>query len=190
MMNGKPVYEKNVAVFENSRYVVHVRIEDEELGTDGPLHLSIRDHGRTARHDWREFQRIKNDLVGDEREALEIYPRNSRIVDTSNQFHLWVMPAGFDIPLGWDAGKPVMFDADEEIPEELLRQAAGQMGLDPDEVVAGIGNAKQRKLEEKAEEEECPHCGRNEWSDVAEEWGGHQPGTEQCQHCNHVRAVA
>jgi hypothetical protein len=40
-------------------------------------------------HDWRDLQRIKNELVGPECEAVELYPAESRLVDTANQYHLW-----------------------------------------------------------------------------------------------------
>jgi hypothetical protein len=36
-------------------------------------------------HDWRDLQRIKNQLVGPECEAVELYPAESRKVDTANQ---------------------------------------------------------------------------------------------------------
>jgi hypothetical protein len=69
---------------------------------DGIIHLSIRNNDRSARHDWREFQRIKNEIVGPENEAMEIYPAESRLLDTANQFHLWVFKdPSHRIPLGW-----------------------------------------------------------------------------------------
>jgi len=29
-------------------------------------------------------------IVGEEHEAFEVYPAESRLVDTANQYHLWV----------------------------------------------------------------------------------------------------
>ena len=52
-------------------------------------------------HDWRHFQRIKNELCGPEREAIELYPAESRLVDTNNQFHLFVFEAEMTLPLGY-----------------------------------------------------------------------------------------
>ena len=43
----------------------------------------------SARHDWREFQRIKSELWGAEAEAVEVYPAESRVNDPSNGFFLW-----------------------------------------------------------------------------------------------------
>jgi hypothetical protein len=39
-------------------------------------------------HNWRHLQQIKNDICGEESEALELYPAMSRIVDTVNQGRL------------------------------------------------------------------------------------------------------
>lgn len=65
--------------------------------------LSIKRIDREAIHDWRELQEIKNMIIGPENEAVEVFPAESRLVDTSsNQFHLWVfadkevrLPFGF-----------------------------------------------------------------------------------------------
>ena len=39
---------------------------------------------------WKELQRIKNEIVGPECEAVELYPADYRAHDTSNTYHLWV----------------------------------------------------------------------------------------------------
>lgn len=89
-------------------------------------HLSIKrldrkpiDHDR-----WRILQRIKNDLVGDEAEAVELYPAESRMVDTSNQYHLWATPSGVDWPFGFNSGRLVM------TPEEASQSGAKQRPFD------------------------------------------------------------
>lgn len=53
-------------------------------------HLSIKNKDRSAKVDWRNFQYIKNQLVGEENEGCEIYPAESRLIDNANQFHIWV----------------------------------------------------------------------------------------------------
>ena len=58
---------------------------------------------QSAHHDWRDFQRIKNDIVGPEYEAVELYPAESRLLDPSNRFYLWCFPKGalcFGLPGG------------------------------------------------------------------------------------------
>jgi len=87
--------------YTNSRYHVAAWFDGDRQHPMGEwVHLSIKDHGRSARHDWRDLQRIKNELVGPEFEAIEIYPAESRLVDTCNQYHLfvfktWKPPQGF-----------------------------------------------------------------------------------------------
>jgi hypothetical protein len=56
--------------------------------------IGIAAADQTARHDWREFQQIKNQVVGPEWEAVEIYPSESKLVDPSNYFYLWCFPPG------------------------------------------------------------------------------------------------
>ena len=88
-------------ILENSRY----RVVKRNCGTGGCgtlWHLSIRTLENSARHDWRDFQRIKNELVGEEAEGVELYPAESRLVDSANQFHLWVFDGeGFRFPIGF-----------------------------------------------------------------------------------------
>lgn len=104
------VYEETVKtnrIFMNSRYQVNVR---ECEAVEGPpmLHLSIKRLDKGVVHDWRELQRVKNEIVGPEREALEIYPAESRRVDSANQYHLWVLPEGVRVPFGFDGGRLVI----------------------------------------------------------------------------------
>ena len=82
-------------------YVVQKRnFEHPHLGKCA--HLSIRRDDREPVSDWRDKQAIKNQLVGPECEGLELYPAESRLVDTANQYHLWVVcdPTS-RIPFGW-----------------------------------------------------------------------------------------
>lgn len=90
---GKPIEEiqaefdrilSEETLWLNSRYQVNVR----ELSDNGK-HLSIKRIDQEIAHDWRDFQQIKNQLLGPECEAVELYPAESRRVDTANQYHLW-----------------------------------------------------------------------------------------------------
>lgn len=91
--------------WRNDRYQVHV-IHWRPMtinGVECPIvQLSIRRLDRAPARDWRDFQRIKNQLVGEECEAIELYPAESRLVDTANQFHLWcVADPEFRFPFGY-----------------------------------------------------------------------------------------
>ena len=73
----------------NSRYQVSVwRLQHSVFGRIA--HMSIKTLDKQARHDWRDMQRAKNELFGRECDAIEIYPAESKRVDTANQYHLFV----------------------------------------------------------------------------------------------------
>lgn len=73
-------------------------------GWAGLVELSIRRNDRGTAKDWRHFQRIKNDIMGPDREGCELYPAQSRLVDNANQYHLWVLPVGASFPFGFQYG--------------------------------------------------------------------------------------
>jgi len=77
--------EKTTTLWRNDRYQVQRREMD-----GGLVHINIRrlDGGPILR-DWRHFQQIKNEMLGAECEAIELYPAESRKVDASNKYHLW-----------------------------------------------------------------------------------------------------
>lgn len=87
-------------IFINGTYQVNVRLL--EGSWDGWLWFSIKRYDKDAIRDWREFQLIKNLIAGEEREAVELYPAESRLVDTSNQYHLYVYPTGQKFPWGFE----------------------------------------------------------------------------------------
>ncbi len=69
--------------------------------------LSIRKHvdGATP-PTWAELQRIKDELIGPEREAAQVHPRASELVDDADMYHLWLFPADESCPfnftnVGW-----------------------------------------------------------------------------------------
>ncbi len=78
-------------MFENSRYTVFLNAIPVPEGWPPMLTLSIRDHNRETVRDWRDLQRIKNEIVGPQHEAVELFPAESRLVDSANQYHLWVI---------------------------------------------------------------------------------------------------
>jgi len=93
-----------IEVFRNSTYQVVKRIYvSANDAVPGLVWLSIKRIDKESIHDWREFQEIKNELVGKECEGVELYPAESRCVDMANQYHLWVFDkAGYRLPFGFD----------------------------------------------------------------------------------------
>ena len=88
-------------VWRNSRYQVVVR-NCGDAASPAIVWLSIKRHDGHPARDWRDLQRTKNELVGTEVEALELFPAESRLVDNANQTHVWCFP-GFRFPFGFQA---------------------------------------------------------------------------------------
>ena len=72
-------------VFANDTYYIQMR------DASPFIQLNIARCDGEPCHSWRDFQEIKNELVGPENEGVELFPAESRLVDTANQYHLWVM---------------------------------------------------------------------------------------------------
>jgi hypothetical protein len=97
--------ERTLSVWKNNLYQVLIKRVPMIKGNPPMLHLSIKRLDKEPIHDWRDLQRIKNELIGPEHEAFEIYPAESRVVDTANQYHLWVFKdPEMRIPVGWQKG--------------------------------------------------------------------------------------
>lgn len=97
---------------EHYQVVLHVWPPEEARGGMPIAQLSIKRWDREPGIPWRDMQRIKDDICGTECEAVQLYPRGDRLVDTANQYHLWALPAGVVFPLGYTNGRVV--DSDPE----------------------------------------------------------------------------
>lgn len=107
-------------MWKNDRYTVIASRHEE-----GWVRLlSVRRNDRGPDMPWRHLQRIKNQIAGDEAEALELFPAESRLVDTANQRWLWCVAPGSKIPVGFDEGRHVTG------PEEAARFGAKQAALE------------------------------------------------------------
>jgi len=109
-------YHSRCRFFVNDLY----QVQAQEYAP-GCLHLNIRRRDGGMFKDWRHFQQIKNEIAGPEREAVELYPAESRKVDTSNKWHLWVQPEGVQIGVGWEKAD-ISYDENRHVPG--MRQRA------------------------------------------------------------------
>lgn len=82
------------AVFTNGLYCATLRNYSEgwPLGGGPWAMIGIWCDDGEPRHDWRDYQCIKNDLVGAGWEAIELYPSEARLLDPSNYYMLWCAP--------------------------------------------------------------------------------------------------
>lgn len=113
--------------WESDIYEVTVRrsTTDPVFGTNGGMiQIGIHTLDGTARHDWREFQWIKNQIAGEECEAFELYPAESRLLDPSNCFTLWCFPGLRRIKVGVNEGRRVLDAAEALAPQRSLPHEA------------------------------------------------------------------
>ena len=89
--------------------------------------LSIKRHDKGAQRDWRDLQSIKNDIVGPEAEAIEIYPAESRLMDTANQTPLFALhkefPVGFTQRVIRGADQTLRLGGKQREPESGVKAA-------------------------------------------------------------------
>lgn len=89
---------------ENSQYCVTSRLLRTEWGK--VEHVCITSVNGCGKSDgsgdipWAVKQEIKNDLFGEKRCAIEVFPETSRLVNTCDCYHLWVFEKGFSLPFG------------------------------------------------------------------------------------------
>jgi hypothetical protein len=89
-------------IWANQAYHVIKRALGTPPGARDPSCISLSPaHKRRPPTDWRHLPAIKNQLVGPEVEAIELYPAESRLVDTSNLRHLWCIE-GDTFSFGFD----------------------------------------------------------------------------------------
>jgi len=99
--------EDKQPIFMNDIYTVTIRDAKVDPSLPPMMHLSVKrtDRNPIDINHWRILQEIKNMIVGEQHEAVELYPCDSRVIDTANQYHLWVyaqenrpFPFGFFAP--------------------------------------------------------------------------------------------
>lgn len=108
-------------MWRNDRYVATV----DRDPTGWIRSISVRRTDRKPDIPWRHLQRIKNDIAGDEAEAIELFPAESRLVDTANQRWLWLPRPGVKLDIGFTGGRNV------KGPESAAAIGARQAPLDP-----------------------------------------------------------
>lgn len=109
----------NDEMWRNSRYQVAIRrtlIEDGEGGSLEMVHLSVKRISKLplGQSHWADMQRIKNELLGPNCEAVELYPAEERLIDSANQYHLWGVNSGtYRWPIGWNEGRLVVDEGED-----------------------------------------------------------------------------
>ena len=73
---------------------------DHETSWGRFTHVEIHRVDDSPTHDWYDLFELKNELFGEDRAALEVYPPAERLVDDTNSYHLWVLEADAELPFG------------------------------------------------------------------------------------------
>lgn len=77
-------------------YSVMIGLAYSELFGD-VAHVFIRQRDEKP-VSWAEKQAIKNDFFGEEAQAIEVFPKGSKLVDQANTYHLWVVAPDIELP--------------------------------------------------------------------------------------------
>jgi hypothetical protein len=86
-------------LFANNVYFVYWHDVDlPHLGRTVRLGCLRRDGSRV--HRWADLQRIKDEILGPDARAVEIYPPRGQLLDDVNMYHLWAWPS--DLPCPFD----------------------------------------------------------------------------------------
>ena len=91
-------------------------------------HLSIKLRSRKPCHDWRDLWAIKNCLIGERHEAIELYPHVGRLVDGANQYHLYVVDQP-DVILPFGFTERLADDSEPKAGEEYRNEDEGILGI-------------------------------------------------------------
>jgi hypothetical protein len=87
MEEVEPVEPYSQSFFDIEDYHITKFVE-----MDGFIHLIIRRFDRKPIHRWYDLMRIKDEILGEESEAVELYPAKSRLVDEDHIYHLYALP--------------------------------------------------------------------------------------------------
>lgn len=90
-------------IWQNDTYLVGLWRCRETFDGRKVIRLSIKRRDKKPLTSWSDKQDIKNQVVGKEHEAIELYPAESRRVDQSHQYHLWVIDdPEYRFSFGWN----------------------------------------------------------------------------------------
>lgn len=93
---------ETVARLSDGQHIVEARDVPTCIGVIS--WLTVRRADGTEIQSWDELQRVKNEIAGPERLAVEFYPPQANVINLENLRHLWVLPPGWVAPFGMALG--------------------------------------------------------------------------------------
>jgi hypothetical protein len=82
---------------EEVDYRVRVSLHHQAWGAARKIRI-VRLDGLEIKARWDVLQRIKNEALGPNVMAVEVYPPVDRLIDTTNMRHLWEVPFDARMP--------------------------------------------------------------------------------------------
>jgi hypothetical protein len=80
------IQQEAKCAYSSDKYVWYYRLRE-----DGCIHLRIRRRDWQEIISWEDIFAIKNHTFGNEKIAIEIYPRKSKLVNEMNMRHLFIL---------------------------------------------------------------------------------------------------
>ena len=81
--------------FSNNLYIVMIFDSTEtNEGIIAQKAMVQQVDAKPIKNHWREMNRIKNELFGEEKTAIEYYPAKSRLIDEHDIYWLWIFEEG------------------------------------------------------------------------------------------------
>ena len=110
-------YMDSMTYWQNSTYFVSTKKRNGHgsydfaketyngVWTGESMWISFHRHDREPVIDWRDMQNSKNDVAGPEWEAIQIFPSESRLMDTANEYHMFAFNG--ELPIGFFIGRAI-----------------------------------------------------------------------------------
>lgn len=138
-----------IEVWGNERYQVLVRTQTTPEGKT-VKHLSIHAHDRGPMRNWRHLQQMKNECCGEEWTGVEIFPPESKLTDTANEYHLFCFPPEVHFGIGLTDEDAIVSDdetaaAFTEDPTHHGRQEPWEEGLTTGRTAASAGSRERMR---------------------------------------------
>lgn len=75
------------------------------------------------KEDWEDLQRIKNEIFGEQAEAVQLYPSEQRNIREADGTYLWVAPIGDTFPFGFHRQPGKVKITKVDVKKELEKRA-------------------------------------------------------------------
>lgn len=77
------------AVYQNNKFIVQIFVSQIRNGRRYKK-IMIRRSDSEPIYSWQDLFRIKNELFGEEKEAIQFFPKKSELIDQANLYWLWI----------------------------------------------------------------------------------------------------